>query len=63
MADYIATHDGSAEQQQVQLVGHNAYVPMTLFSHGTKEPICVYIMNSKTGWKAWATIEPCTAPG
>jgi hypothetical protein len=57
MADYIATHDGN--EHTVQIVNRNAYVPMTLYDKGSREPICVYIMNSKTGWKAWATSEPC----
>jgi hypothetical protein len=57
MADYIATHDGN--ERTVQIVNRDAYVPMTLYVHGSREPICVYIQNSKTGWKAWATSEPC----
>ena len=57
MADWIATHNGN--ETSVELVDHNAYVPMTLYSNGGREPICVYIQNSNKGWKAWASTKAC----
>jgi len=58
MADYIATHDGP-EAQPITLVSRNAYIPMTLYSDGARTPICVYVKESGTDWKAWATKQSC----
>jgi hypothetical protein len=58
MADYIATHNGN-EVQPIELVSRNAYLPMTLYADGQKTPICVFVTESGTNWKAWATNQSC----
>lgn len=58
MADYIATHNGN-EDKSIELVKRNAYMPMTLYANGGSTPICVYVTESGSNWKAWATNQAC----